>query len=387
MKKILVITSTFPPRVSGASTIVGNLCRELNKADFCVLTYGPNPLDDRTDSANMLDCKTYLCQLPITLVKILSGVLEQGRAQYLLLPLLLLKGIWIVWKEKAKVILATVNGDGGFLVAAFLIHLVTRTPLALYAIDLWGVQGSRLERMMAKTFQKSIFQAAYKVFAISQALQEYLTHTYGVEVILLPVPVDLSVCDPCYPHIRDRCQRDFSIVFTGMIYDAQLSSIQTLVKAISSLSMVKFLVYTPRPARWLKQSGMSGPNVILGGFANHQEVRSLQRDADALFLPLSFDSVHPSVVRTAFPTKLVEYLAAGRPILVHAPQDSFVSKYAQGNGFALVVNSADHKVLRDAVQRLVADEELRYRLVENARRSAQRHDAKAIAYQLQQYLA
>jgi glycosyltransferase involved in cell wall biosynthesis len=387
MKKTLLITNTFPPRVSGASTIVGNLCRELNKADFCVLTYGSNPLDDRVDSLNMLDCKTYLCQLPILLVKILSGVLEQGRAQYVLLPLLILKGIWIVWKEKVEVILATVNADGGFLVAAFLVHLVTRTPIALYAIDLWGIQVSRLERMVAKLFQKSIFQTAYKVFAISQALQDYLVLKYGVEVVLLPVPVDLSLYEPCDPQTGDGCRHAFSIVFTGMIYDAQLSSIQTLVYAISSLSMVKFFVYTPRPARWLKQSGISGPNVILGGFANHQEVRSLQRDADVLFLPLSFNSVHSSIVRTAFPTKLAEYLAAGHPILVHAPQDSFVSKYAHENGFALVVNSIDPEVLRDAVQRLAADEEFCRRLAENARRTAKKHDAKAIAYQLRQYLA
>jgi hypothetical protein len=74
-----------------------------------------------------------------------------------------------------------------------------------------------------------------------------------------------------------------------------------------------------------------------------------------LFLGLGFDTPHVDVIQTASPAKLPEYMASGRPILVHAPRGSHVAEYAREEGFAEVVDAPDDEALRAAVTRVLSD--------------------------------
>ena len=51
----------------------------------------------------------------------------------------------------------------------------------------------------------------------------------------------------------------------------------------------------------------------------------LVREADLLFLPLSFKNCSAEEVRTVFSTKTLDYLTSGVPILVYSPADSYHS--------------------------------------------------------------
>ena len=51
------------------------------------------------------------------------------------------------------------------------------------------------------------------------------------------------------------------------------------------------------------------------------------------------------MIRTATPARLVEYMASGRPLLVHAPRGSHVAEYARSEDFAEVVDAADDAAL------------------------------------------
>jgi glycosyltransferase involved in cell wall biosynthesis len=65
-----------------------------------------------------------------------------------------------------------------------------------------------------------------------------------------------------------------------------------------------------------------------------------------------------------------EYLASGRPIIAHAPPDSFVSWYFRKHDCGIVVDQNNSQVLADAIDRLLADDQLRRRISENARTRA-----------------
>ena len=81
-----------------------------------------------------------------------------------------------------------------------------------------------------------------------------------------------------------------------------------------------------------------------------------------LFLPLAFDSPYPAVARTSAPAKMAEYLTARRPILVHAPADSFVSSYFRPHSCGVVVDEVDPIALAQALERVIGDSELRKRV-------------------------
>jgi glycosyltransferase involved in cell wall biosynthesis len=85
------------------------------------------------------------------------------------------------------------------------------------------------------------------------------------------------------------------------------------------------------------------------------------------------------VVETSFPSKIAEYLAAGLPILVHAPSYSTVARYCREHSCGLVVDEANEDSLRDALMRLATDPVLTQTLSANALDIArERHDARKI---------
>ena len=81
-----------------------------------------------------------------------------------------------------------------------------------------------------------------------------------------------------------------------------------------------------------------------------------------------------------------EYLAAGRPILVHAPSYSYVANYARKEGFGLVVDRLDSGLLRRAILDLKHDAKLCHRLVTNAKKVAKKHDAAILSQKLHNIL-
>ena len=59
--------------------------------------------------------------------------------------------------------------------------------------------------------------------------------------------------------------------------------------------------------------------------------------SEILFMGLSFTSAHPQIPRTGTPARLTDFLAAERPLLVHAPPDSHLARYCP----SLWVRSSD----------------------------------------------
>jgi hypothetical protein len=67
----------------------------------------------------------------------------------------------------------------------------------------------------------------------------------------------------------------------------------------------------------------------------------LQSEAHVLVAPLSHKNCSIDEVRTVFSTKLLEYLIAGRPIVVFAPEDSYHAESARRGGWGGYVVSED----------------------------------------------
>ena len=71
--------------------------------------------------------------------------------------------------------------------------------------------------------------------------------------------------------------------------------------------------------------------------------------------------------------KLGEYLASGRPILVHAPKDTFIAQYFRQHRAGIVVDRPDTHVLADALRDLASNALLRHTLRGNALRLAEHY--------------
>lgn len=172
---------------------------------------------------------------------------------------------------------------------------------------------------------------------------------------------------------------DLRVVYTGSVYhvhdDAFVRLVDALPRAKRSFSLH---LYSSVPT---EQHPAFRASLLVHhhGHVAEDEAQRIQARADILFLPLAFASPAPDVVRTALPGKFPEYLASGRPLLVHAPADSFVSRYCREHRCALVVDQPDVSALVAALDRLSADGDLRRALIRAALQRAREDFDPAIA--------
>lgn len=87
-----------------------------------------------------------------------------------------------------------------------------------------------------------------------------------------------------------------------------------------------------------------------------------------------------------FPTKTIEYLFSGRPILAHTPPGCFLTEFLRAHACALVIDRADPEVVMEGVSRIVNDDELRASLVRNALVTAGMFRAEEVASHLRHVL-
>ena len=363
-----------------------SLLRHFPKGSYSILT--GNMLEDniQVDLETTMDCQYYTIDLPPFLNACKNFWYIAPFLECLLIFFIIIKGLNIVKKKNIKNILATTYG--GFEVAAYFIHKITGKRLYIYLFDIYEEsQVTTWGKLKTRIMEPRLIYAAEKVFVMSEFLAEHIKMKYDIETVFLPHAVDSSFK---YSHTTKNLfpeNRPFTVVYTGMIYEAQIDGILNMVKVVNSMpeGKITFKVYSPQSREGLERKGIKGRNVFCG-FVNSSDIPSVQQKADALLISYSFNSPYPFVIRTASPGKVAEYLAASRPIIVVAPGDSYISHYAKTRGFAVVVNDNDLSKLEEAVLRLMSDKDLYYQLINSARKTAQEHDGKIISEKLQMYL-
>jgi glycosyltransferase involved in cell wall biosynthesis len=281
-------------------------------------------------------------------------------------------------------IIFTVPYRGEFFVAAYVAHLLSGKKLYVYVMDDWEAhvrQGHASHRLLTWLVgQARILCAADKVWAVSQPMAQLYEERYGVRVSWLPHTIHLDRYHKPAPHSG-------RIVFTGSIYGAQLDPLQRLVRVLSSPdlfdSSLELVLYSDIADYILRMLRLTGPRIVHDCVPSDR-IPEVLATASVLFLPFSFQPEQRLIVSTSLPTKVPEYLAAGIPILVHAPAYSSIARYAQEEGWGLVVETPDNDHLSEGLHRIMRDQKLRERLSDAALRcAAMNHDSPHVVRQFQ----
>lgn len=310
-------------------------------------------------------------------------------AFYLILGIFMIlrAGILIVRQRNIKLIVG-ISDIGPALISTYLISRYTGVPYVLYFFDIYlGNNRLLINDLFARFFEPLMFRNASLVIVTNEATEKLCRKRYGnafrcaiIHNSVFPEEYEArrTPYDPREPH---------SILFTGDVYWAQEQSLTNIIQAVMGLKdlRIRLDLYLPHgsPAfETIKRLIATNPNMRLSS-ALQSQMPAIQSMATVLFLPLSWRTKSPEVIATATPGKLVDYLAAGRPILIHAPPYAYVCQYAKENQFALVVDKEDITKLQEAVRKLVLDVSYSRMLVENASHVFYRnHDARANARKL-----
>ena len=279
----------------------------------------------------------------------------------------------IARREKCGVLVGC-TGDLYDLPATALAARWAGLPFVPYIFDDYVYQWTGTSRRIAAGLEPAALRAVRAVIVPNEHTQTEYERRCGVRgtIVRNPCPMpDLEVLD--------RAERGFDpgavhIVYTGAVYHANSDAFRNLIAAIPKLAPTRILVhiYTAQSVADLDGHGIRGSTVVHHPHIHQGEVPGVLRHADILFLPLAFRSPIQEVIRTSAPGKMGEYLSVRRPVLVHAPGDSFVSWYFRANRCGIVVDEENSGTLVAAISRLLKDENLREEVSGNARQAAER---------------
>lgn len=99
------------------------------------------------------------------------------------------------------------------------------------------------------------------------------------------------------------------------------------------------------------------------------------------FCPLSPESQYSEELNYCFPSKVLEYLASGKPILAVVPKRSFMEDFIKKHGVGIVVTEASPKKIFDAIEEL-KDENKRRVFSRNALKTVRLFDSRIRSQQL-----
>jgi glycosyltransferase involved in cell wall biosynthesis len=376
-RKVALLSHILPPSPSGQSIVLYRLLQGVDPESYCLFSrndYSSGALSN--DGSHRLKAKY---------IHVSAGVTKSGHrtlrlsrlfsrfTKYRNLIVIIYRLYRLIVKEKCEAIIAC-SGDLYDIPIGFFASRLAKIPFYAYIFDDYVYQWTGADRKTAGILASIIFKYTEKIIVPNEYLRDEYSERYHMEpaVIHNPcAPIQLKTDDNVPWPVKSGVIR---IVYTGAIYRAHFDAFLNLIKALKILSRddIQLHLYTSQPRQDLEAMGISGKNVSYHPHLDNSEVMVVQERADILFLPLAFDSPIPEVIRTSAPGKLGEYLASGRPILVHAPADAFISWYLRAYDCGLVVDSKDPEALAKGLMRLVSDNDMRKMYSDNARLCALR---------------
>ena len=370
--KVGIVSHTLPHAQNGQAVVLARLLEDWQADSYCFFTIGEIPEDKLP--GNYHPYKPYSEHLitgPNKFRAILDPIVFRSCTNYRAECI-----VEMAQKEKCDILIAC-TGDIHDLPATSLAARQLNIPYILYMFDWYAFQfdvslnkDRSTQRLIhyAKKWEPVIIRRAGRVIVPNEFLKQEMRKRYGVEALIIRniTNAPLPELPKQTKHLNQEPQESIRIVYTGAIYEAHFDAFKNLLKTIKSLgNNYRLIVYTDQPLDYLKNAGLDGP-IEFHPRVSPAEAHQIQKNADILFLPLAFNSPYPEIIRTSAPGKVADYLATGRPILVHAPADCFVTEYFRKHECGIVVDKLDETALSIAIKKIDKNPELRKKLGKNA---------------------
>lgn len=275
------------------------------------------------------------------------------------------------------------------------IHEKYRTPIAIHIMDDWpvmvhktGLLGFYWNIKTNKAFRILINRASV-FLSISDAMSKEYNRRYGKNWIAFHNPVNPEILSE--GSLKDNKSAYFKIMYRGRIGSGINKSLVCLIKNIESLvnSGQNIKVQLGIREEDFKKMRLDQYKCTeLLPQLPYKEVNRSFASADILAIVYDFDKKSRKYMKFSMPTKATEYMASGVPILVFAPSDNAVTKYALAEGWGYVVDQESDKLFQKGIMELLKNRELRTRLITNAKQTVlKNHDAEKVREKFREALS
>jgi glycosyltransferase involved in cell wall biosynthesis len=289
------------------------------------------------------------------------------------LAMVALRTMTEVKRKRIEAVITIVQGRYYF--AAAFAAWITATPQVTIVHDNFlsaHVSTSALVRAIKRYLTRKILRNAAHIYAVSPEMQRLVLRECGVEPEL-QLPSTTAATRPADDYTQGGREGAPVILFAGLIGYTVRDCLDLLATLITSgqleqygLSGATLHLCTALTDADRQAYEWNHERIVFRGWVPQSELGRVLASADILFLPYSFTVASRDAVKTAFPSKAADYLAAGKPILVFGPRDSSLVRYASEQGFAEIVDEWSPVALAQGIQKIAFSPAYRQRLATRA---------------------
>jgi glycosyltransferase involved in cell wall biosynthesis len=340
-----LIITLYPPSLSGVSVVMRNLLSPFHSASFSIATIGNI---HRKKLEVVREVNRYTVMSTITL----SGRFN-AHWRDLQVP-------WSTWRVTQLIrqlnprVVVCVFPYYHLLKVARDATKATQTPWIAYLHDTLAEMMST-SRLAAKAqqLQEQVFAETSSLLVMSQGMADLYRERYG----LVCKPLEHSYPEPI-PDALSNGNPFPQAFWSGGIYEINGNALSRVSAALRH-NGTSLHITGKTEASVLRRYGITGNYIHTAFYPRRQDYLDNLRKQGLLILALDWPdetSVHPDELATIFPTKTPEYLATGRPILVHCPEHYFLARFFRERGCGLIVSERSEDALRNACHTLLADD-------------------------------
>lgn len=232
----------------------------------------------------------------------------------------------------------------------------------------WWLGANSIDRLTTgkvhKLYEKVLAQST-RMAAASFNMARIYKERYGANTITVIPSLDESLIKEPKVKTGKDC---IIIAIAGQIY--ALDAWNSLLEALDTSGWIvngKRVIVRIMSYYLPDIAGHNARHIEFLGYRGQEESINILSESDILYLPYWFDKKYDEVVRLSFPSKLTAYLAAGKPILCHAPDYSSPASFLNENKAGFCCNSVDKKDVIDSICYIDRNPDLVRQTTENGR--------------------
>lgn len=374
--KTFVVAPAAPAQATGTNIILRRLLANFDPRDIVVLARRP-------DRRSALDSTglPYPVIMPPSVPRTWRG--QRYWSLLASLPAACI-GQAAAKRHAASVILGMFP-DEASLLTAYMVHRWTGLPLVAYFCDLYMEDRRGWQARLARWLQPRVFRAAARILVMNEGMRDYYWSKYGLDAVCLPACINTAIPTLKPPTIGGpQC----IVGYSGNINTTRVGSLRALLAAIGDDRTIVLRYFTPQTPDDLRRLGVWHASASAEFVGDEEDLIRRLAACDILFLPLAFESEehHRDQLATSFATKSFEYFLSRKPILLHAPADSFIARFYRERGCGLVVDDPSPAALAVGLKRLRDDDVLRSSLVVRALEATREFEGPVVARRLIDHL-
>lgn len=295
-------------------------------------------------------------------------------------------------------VLYTILGSNGMMSLIDDIRREFDLPLVVHIMDDWATSAHRhglfapLERIRMLRWLTHMFSVAESCLGISDMMCEAFAARYARPFTPFQYALDTERWRPLTKSSLGARERPVFLYVGSIFPNAQLESLMDCARAIAELNAEGFpaqlniISSANNLSRFGSRLAIDSSIQLSAPIEDEQKFFKTLADADALLLPVNFDSASVDFIRYSMPTKVPAYLISGSPSLVYGPEEVAQVRYARDAGWGHTVCERSIEQLKRAMRRIVQDIALRQQLVRNAETAVERHDIARVRSAFQDVL-